>query len=135
MNLEDPRSRIVLHMNWKGQALPVLLNGLPSKAQLQSPSKESTYYSLPIPSKEDIVSISPASQIRMGNYHVPTFLIHGMHTIVPPNQKVFHADMRIVFRHQRRLDPLATDSTDVREPLCAWCACRRSHLRGQGPSL
>ncbi|KAJ9667475.1 hypothetical protein H2201_002344 [Coniosporium apollinis] len=77
MNLEDPRSRIVLHMNWKGQALPVLLNGLPSKAQLQSPSKESTYYSLPIPSKEDIVSISPASQIRMGNYHVPTFLIHG----------------------------------------------------------
>jgi hypothetical protein len=77
MNPEDSRSRIVLHMNWRGQALPVLLGGLPSKDKLNDLSKEKEYYSMKQPSKEDIMSISPASQIRLGNYQVPTFLIHG----------------------------------------------------------
>lgn len=34
MSMTDPRSRIALHMSWKGQALATLLDGLPSKKQL-----------------------------------------------------------------------------------------------------
>lgn len=60
-------------MNWKGQALPVLLNGLPSKAKADN----KTWEALPQPSTSQIVSISPYSQIVCGNYHTPTFLIHG----------------------------------------------------------
>lgn len=82
MNLEDTRSRIVLHMNWKGQMPAVLLNGLPSKEKCRAKvasgeEKEEDFYKLARPSAEDVASISPASQIRMGNYHVPTFFIHG----------------------------------------------------------
>lgn len=79
MNLEDTRSRLVLHMNWKGQMPAVLVNGLPSKEKCRdlNGKKEEDFYQLPRPSFEDVVSISPASQIRMGNYHVPTFFIHG----------------------------------------------------------
>lgn len=29
----DPRCRIVLHINWKAQTLPVILGGLPSKSK------------------------------------------------------------------------------------------------------
>lgn len=78
MNLEDPRSRIVLHMNWKGQAPAVLLSGLPSKEKCHKDGlDEASFFDLPTPKLEDVVSISPASQIRRGNYRVPTFLIHG----------------------------------------------------------
>jgi acetyl esterase/lipase len=74
----DSRSRIALHMNWKAQALPVLLGGLPSKSQLRHdghPAKN--WHSLPQPSKEQIVKISPYAQIMRGKYHTPTFLFHG----------------------------------------------------------
>jgi acetyl esterase/lipase len=79
MNLEDTRSRIVLHMNWKAQMPHVLLHGLPTKKQCQDQGKpESDFYCLPRPPLEEVRSISPASQIRLGNYTVPTFLVHGM---------------------------------------------------------
>lgn len=72
---EDPRSRICLHMNWKGQTLPVLLNGLKKTAdrQLIRP-KQNT---LPIPTREQVQAISPLAQIRRGAYGSPTFIVHG----------------------------------------------------------
>lgn len=73
MSLDDPRSRIVLHMNWEGKALPVLLNGLrrtghPGSKRVTTPAD---------PSVEQIRSISPLAHIRDGSYNAPTFLIHG----------------------------------------------------------
>ena len=75
MSLADPRSRIVLHMNWKGQALPVLLGGLPSKAK--DTGDAGRWHKLEMPSTERIVSISPYAQIQRDSYHTPTYLIHG----------------------------------------------------------
>ena len=73
MSLDDPRSRVVLHMNWEGKALPVLINGLrrtgdPASKRVTSPAD---------PSIEQIRSISPLAHIRAGSYKTPTFLIHG----------------------------------------------------------
>jgi len=74
----DPRSRIALHMNWKGQALPVLFGGLPSKKQLNLDGESAKkWYELPQPDDELIATISPYAQILKGKYRTPTFLIHG----------------------------------------------------------
>lgn len=83
----DPRSRIVLHMNWKGQALPVLLNGLPPKSRAPSSSPASTFYNMPQPTAEQIVSISPFAQIVRDAYRTPTFLIHGTDDDLIPYQQ------------------------------------------------
>lgn len=77
MSLEDPRSRIVLHMNWHGQALPVLLHGLPSRKTQGAGAETERWQSREQPSEEEIVSISPLAQIRLGSYRTPTFLVHG----------------------------------------------------------
>lgn len=81
MSTTDARSRIALHMNWKGQALPTLLDGLPSKRQLENGEwKEAAvkdWKQRPIPAVELIRAVSPYAQILAGNYKVPTFLIHG----------------------------------------------------------
>ncbi|KAI0531600.1 hypothetical protein GGR58DRAFT_508326 [Xylaria digitata] len=74
MALEDPRSRIVCHMNWEGKTLPVLINGLRRNA---GPVNEKRVSSPPTPSQEQIRAISPLAHIRAGRYAVPTFLIHG----------------------------------------------------------
>lgn len=67
---EDPRSRICLHMNWKGQTVPILLNGLKladrSQNSVQTP-----------PATEQVEAISPLAQIRNGAYRTPSFIIHG----------------------------------------------------------
>ncbi|KAL8727819.1 MAG: hypothetical protein Q9166_005811 [cf. Caloplaca sp. 2 TL-2023] len=75
----DPRCRIVLHINWKAQTLPVIMNGLPSrrKAVAEHPDVED-WSALPQPTLDTIRALSPRAQISQGNYHVPTFLIHGM---------------------------------------------------------
>lgn len=87
MSLSDPRSRIVLHMNWTGQALPVLLNGLPSrKANGNADPKK--WLKLPQPSQEKIISISPYAQITRGNYRTPTYLIHGTSDDLIPWQQM-----------------------------------------------
>ncbi|KAL5354266.1 hypothetical protein ACLOAV_000354 [Pseudogymnoascus australis] len=103
MSLEDPRWRFVLHMNWKAQMLPVLINGLPSKSRLQSTGESAeSYYSLPMPTDEQIISISPFSQIMRGNYTTPTYLIHGT------------ADDLIPWEHsQRVVDALAARGVDT----------------------
>lgn len=65
-------------MNTVGQMLPVILHGLPSESTARSQGKTSAdYVSLPQPGPEEIASISPYSQIVRGNYHTPTFLVHG----------------------------------------------------------
>ncbi|KAL8651541.1 MAG: hypothetical protein Q9210_003192, partial [Variospora velana] len=69
---EDPRSRICLHMNWKGATLPVLLNGMdPARRRRRSQDH------LPSPTREQIAAVSPLAQIRKGSYRTPTFLVHG----------------------------------------------------------
>ncbi|KAK5995382.1 Non-reducing polyketide synthase ausA [Cladobotryum mycophilum] len=62
----DPRSRLVLHMNWHGRTLHVLLNGMNKKTRKRPPT----------PSKADIISVSPLAQARLGKYATPTFIIH-----------------------------------------------------------
>ena len=78
MSTSDARSRLILHLNWRGQALPVLLNGLPSKRAVANGSAPGIDYSnLPQPSDEEIASINPYAQILKGTYRTPTFLVHG----------------------------------------------------------
>ena len=74
---EDPRSRICLHMNWKGQALPILLNGLKPR-QISGYSKtDAKAVDVRSPTKEQVVAVSPLAQIRKGTYRTPTFIVHG----------------------------------------------------------
>lgn len=87
MSLSDPRSRIVLHMNWTGQALPVLLNGLPSKNAIGNKDPKQ-WLKLPQPAKEKVVAISPYAQIVRGNYNTPTYLIHGTEDDLIPWQQM-----------------------------------------------
>jgi acetyl esterase/lipase len=70
----DARSRIALHMNWKGQTLPVLVNGLNRALHDKG---DRGFPELPKPSLEQIVPISPLAQIRRQKYATPTFLVHG----------------------------------------------------------
>lgn len=87
----DARARIVLHMNWKAQTLPIIMGGLPSRAHLAaaaSASKSSSdgpsivdvldWNALPQPPVEEIRRCSPLAQVRNGNYATPTFVVHGM---------------------------------------------------------
>jgi acetyl esterase/lipase len=70
MSLDDPRSRVILHMNWEGKSLPVLLNGL-------NRTSDNRVSNPPFPSVEQVQAASPLAQIRAGWYKTPTFLIHG----------------------------------------------------------
>jgi acetyl esterase/lipase len=72
----DPRSRIILHMNWRGQTLPVLCNGLPSKGVGKSKDQENVE-NRPQPSREQIVRFSPYANIVNGACRSPTYLVHG----------------------------------------------------------
>jgi acetyl esterase/lipase len=78
MATDDARSRIALHMNWRGQALPILLNGF---------SRDSTL-NFADPTPEQVQSISPLAQIRQGKYKTPTYLIHGTRDDLIPWQQV-----------------------------------------------
>ncbi|KAI1115963.1 BcPKS19, polyketide synthase [Nemania sp. NC0429] len=77
--LTDPRCRIVLHINWKAQTLPVIIGGLPSrkKADAASDGEARDWNDLPQPGADAIAAVSPLAQIRRGNYNTPTFLVHG----------------------------------------------------------
>lgn len=81
MSLDDPRSRIVLYLNWNGHALQILLHGLSKRdAQL---SKDR----IPMPDRERIRSISPLAHVQDGTYRTPTFLIHGTADDLVPVQQ------------------------------------------------
>lgn len=74
----DPRCRIVLHMNWKAQTLPVILSGLPCEAGMVGNEMETTNWTaLPQPPVVEIVRCSALAQVKRGNYKTPTFLVHG----------------------------------------------------------
>ncbi|KAI0408576.1 BcPKS19, polyketide synthase [Xylaria palmicola] len=75
--LTDPRCRIVLHINWKAQTLPVIIGGLPSRKKADERSDARDWNALPLPELDKIVAVSPLAQIRQGNYRTPTFLVHG----------------------------------------------------------
>lgn len=90
--LSDPRCRIVLHMNWKAQTLPIILDGLSSEskadtaAALRDPPVKD-WQNLPQPSIEKIRAASPLAQIRLARYNTPTFLIHGTEDDLIPWQQ------------------------------------------------
>ncbi len=73
---QDPRSQLVLHMNWKGQTLPVLFRSLPTRDSVP-PGKVKGYQELPQPPVDDIVRASPYAQIVRGNYRSPTHIVFG----------------------------------------------------------
>ncbi|KAI0862679.1 BcPKS19, polyketide synthase [Xylaria cubensis] len=75
--LTDPRCRIVLHINWKAQTLPVIIGGLPSRKKADMGSESKDWNNLPQPGLDKIIAVSPLAQIRRGNYRTPTFLVHG----------------------------------------------------------
>ncbi|KAF3481903.1 uncharacterized protein GIQ15_04662 [Arthroderma uncinatum] len=79
MSLEDPRCRIILHMNWEGKSLPVLINGLRRTGT-------NSVTNPPFPSVEQIQAVSPLAQMRAGNYKTPTFFIHGTRDDLVPWQ-------------------------------------------------
>lgn len=74
MSTSDPRSRIVLHMNWKGQSLPVLVNGLPP---MSAAASNVDYANLPQPNDDQLSIISPLAHVKNDTYRTPTYLIHG----------------------------------------------------------
>ncbi|KAF5857101.1 hypothetical protein ETB97_006245 [Aspergillus alliaceus] len=82
----DPRCRIVLHINWKAQTLPIIIGGLPSKKESAVLSIQD-WKALPQPSLDEIVRVSPRAQILRGNYNTPTFLIHGTNDDLIPWQQ------------------------------------------------
>ena len=82
----DPRCRIILHINWKAQTLPVIIGGLPSKDKAAG-SKVQDWNALPQPGLDDIIPVSPLAQIVRGNYKTPTFLIHGTNDDLIPWQQ------------------------------------------------
>ncbi|KAL9095875.1 MAG: hypothetical protein Q9165_001872 [Trypethelium subeluteriae] len=73
---KDLRSRVVLHMNWHGQTLPVLFRGLPSGQSVASQDAIS-FNQLKQPPREDIVRASPYAQIVRGNYKSSTHIVFG----------------------------------------------------------
>ena len=82
----DPRSRIVLHMNWTGQSLPILLNGLPSQSSATE-EDPTAWQNLPQPDPEQVAAISPYAQVSRGRYKTPTFIIHGTEDDLIPWQQ------------------------------------------------
>lgn len=86
---EDARSRICLHMNWKGQTVPILLNGVKPVGHSQN-----TLH--PPPATAQIEAISPLAQIRKGAYRTPSFIIHGTKDDLIPWQQAqkTHETMR-----------------------------------------
>ncbi|KAJ5950631.1 uncharacterized protein N7479_009044 [Penicillium vulpinum] len=82
----DLRCRIVLHINWKAQTLPIIIGGLPSKKNSAGVNIRD-WNTLPQPSLDEIVRVSPRAQILRGNYHTPTFLIHGTNDDLIPWQQ------------------------------------------------
>ncbi len=77
-SINDPRCRLILHINWKAQTLPVILNGLPSKTGAATEHSEvADWGALPQPSLDVVQAASPRAHIRGGTYSVPTFFVHG----------------------------------------------------------
>ena len=83
---EDPRSRICLHMNWEGQALPILLNGMKRSERAKYNGGNPQY---PHPAEEQVRAVSPLAQVRAGTYRTPTFMVHGTRDDLIPWQQAW----------------------------------------------
>lgn len=86
---QNPRSQLVLHMNWKGQTLPVLFRSLPTSDSVP-PEKVKGYQELPQPPVDDVVRASPYAQIVRGNYRSPTHIVFGTDDDLIPWQQAQH---------------------------------------------
>ncbi|KAL8850364.1 MAG: hypothetical protein Q9221_004684 [Calogaya cf. arnoldii] len=86
---QDPRSRLVLHMNWKGQTLPVLFQSLPTRDSV-FPDDVKRYRELPQPPEDLIVRASPYAQIVRGNYTSPAHIVLGTDDDLIPWQQAQH---------------------------------------------
>ncbi|PVH96269.1 putative polyketide synthase [Periconia macrospinosa] len=82
----DPRCRIVLHINWKAQTLPVILGGLPSRSKANKLASRD-WNALPQPELKEVIRASPRAQIVRGQYKTPTFLVHGTNDDLIPWQQ------------------------------------------------
>ncbi|KAG2419498.1 hypothetical protein HFD88_004294 [Aspergillus terreus] len=90
---QDPRSQLVLHMNWRGQTLPVLFRGLPAKSTVSGngPAQDtSKYHDMPMPAREEIIKTSPLAQVVRGNYKSPTHIVFGTADDLIPWQQARH---------------------------------------------
>lgn len=93
---KDPRSRIALHMNWKGQTLPILLHASKYKKQGKVCNGSNPDIPLPQPPRAEIQAISPVAQARAGLYKTPTFMIHGTLDDLIPYQQTQRTHAAIV---------------------------------------
>ncbi|KAI5917195.1 hypothetical protein F4810DRAFT_718129 [Camillea tinctor] len=76
LTLKDDRARLILHMNWKAQAVQVLIRGLPHKSRV-STDDLTDWKALPSPPVERVRECSPYWHILQGTYRTPTFMVHG----------------------------------------------------------
>lgn len=76
LTLKDDRARIILHMCWNSQTLPILVHGLPHKEAVVSTNQTDWRYRQPA-SNEQIQAISPLWHIRQGGYRTATYIVHG----------------------------------------------------------
>ncbi|KAK4155038.1 hypothetical protein C8A00DRAFT_13874 [Chaetomidium leptoderma] len=96
MSLDDARSRVILHMNWQGKHLPVLLNGLRRVPGPASNLKRVT--NPPAPSPQQIRDVSPLAHVRAGRYTTPTFFVHGTADDLVPWQASRRTHLALVER-------------------------------------
>lgn len=82
--LEDARCRMILHMNWKAQTLPVIVDGLPTRAaanrddEAAGAGRVTDWNAAPQPDLDRVRAVSPRAHVEAGTYApVPTFLVHG----------------------------------------------------------
>ena len=61
----------------EGTGLSFLVNGL-------SPDPASRSACFKAPTAEKLTAISPLAQVRLGNYHTPTYIIHGTDDEIAP---------------------------------------------------
>ncbi|CAI6338010.1 unnamed protein product [Periconia digitata] len=117
LNSGDARSELLLHVFKNRIGLPLLLNNLPENG-----SQDGEYLSPP--SAERIAAVSPLAQLRLGNYNVPTFIIHGDRDEIAP----FAAAERFIQEMGRRgvkygflrLDVGHVFDVDVQPGTAAW---------------
>ncbi|ORX93610.1 Alpha/Beta hydrolase protein [Clohesyomyces aquaticus] len=84
----DPRSDIILCVNWRGEMLPVLRNGLPSPETVR-PDERHKFECLPLPLEEEITRFGPYAQIVSGAAQSPTYIVHGTKDdLIPWQQSV-----------------------------------------------
>jgi len=76
LTLKDDRAKIILHMCWESQTVPILVHGLPHKESVSATDQTDWRYR-PAASVEQVQAISPLWQIRQGSYKTPTFIVHG----------------------------------------------------------